>query len=86
MNFTRVARHRNKSGIDRVISGHSFANRRRFRESVRRRILVLEPLESRALLTVAQDLAGAIAPYQPALTSALNAATYLPLVRNQLTG
>jgi hypothetical protein len=45
---------------------------------------VLEPLEPRELLTLAQDLAAAIAPYQPALTSALNAATQLPLVGNQL--
>ncbi len=47
---------------------------------------MLEPLEARELLTVAHDLAGAIAPYQPALISVLNAATQLPLVRNQLTG
>jgi hypothetical protein len=47
--------------------------------------VVLEQLEERALLTVAHDLAGAIAPYQPALVSALNAASPLPLVERQLT-
>ena len=86
MNFTRVLRPQNTSSIDRVIAGHLFAHRRTFRESTRRRSLVFEPLEAREMLTVAQDLAGAIAPYQPALTSALNAATQLPLVGNQLTG
>jgi hypothetical protein len=86
MKFTRFARPRDKSGIDQATSGNPLAYRRRFRESVRRRTLVLEPLEARELLTVAQDLAAAIAPYQPALTSALDSATQLPLVRNQLTG
>jgi hypothetical protein len=44
----------------------------------------LEQLEAREMLTVAQELAAAIAPYQPALTSALDAAAQLPLVGNQL--
>ena len=37
------------------------------------------------MLSVAQDLANSIAPYQAALTSALNTATQLPLVGRQLT-
>jgi hypothetical protein len=61
------------------------ASRRRNKSGIRRRP-VFEQLETRELLTVAQDLAGAIARYQPALTAALNAATQLPLVGNQLTG
>lgn len=54
------------------------------RGAVRRRALTLERLESRELLSVAHDLATAIAPYQTALTAALNAATQLPLVGKQL--
>ena len=44
-----------------------------------------ELLECRAMLSVSQDLATAIAPYQSALTTALNVATQLPLVGHQLT-
>jgi uncharacterized repeat protein (TIGR01451 family) len=84
MRFTRFARPLNKSGIDQAASGHPLASRRWRRKSVHNRRLVLEQLEAREMLTVAQDLAAAIAPYQPALTSALNAATQLPLVGDQL--
>src|SRR5262249_423067 len=45
-----------------------------------------EVLEARRLLTVAQDLVADITPYQQAITTALNAATHLPLVGHQLTG
>ena len=38
------------------------------------------------MLSVAQDLVADIAPYQQALTTALNGATQLPLVGHQLTG
>ncbi len=46
---------------------------------------MVELLEDRAMLSVSQDLATAIAPYQSALTTALNVATQLPLVGHQLT-
>ena len=44
-----------------------------------------EVLEQRTMLSVAQDLAADVAPYQTALTTALHAATLIPLVGHQLT-
>ena len=46
----------------------------------------MEALEERALLSVAQDLVNELTPYQMALNTALNAATSLPLVGQQLAG
>jgi hypothetical protein len=82
MSFTRVPRARNRHGIHRA----NLRDILRRRSAVHRRRFVLEQLEARELLTVAHDLAVAIAPYQSALNSALADATRLPLVRNQLTG
>ena len=52
--------------------------------STRCRRTAFEPLEERALLTVAQDLVGQLAPYQTALDTALDTAARLPLVGDQL--
>src|SRR5262245_66601807 len=50
----------------------------------RRRLLAFEILEDRALLSIAQDLVNQLAPYQSSLSTALDAATSLPLVDTQL--
>src|SRR4051794_5845373 len=55
----------------------------RFRVDSRRRRPALELLEERAMLSVAQDIQNAIAPYQTALNTALDVATSLPLVGTQ---
>jgi Putative Ig domain/PKD domain len=43
----------------------------------------IQPLEDRALLSAGQDLVNQLKPYQTALTTAINAATSLPLIGNQ---
>ena len=84
MNYAQAVRRLNKFAIDRVISRDPRPHRRSIRDSLRRGTLLLEQLEARQMLTVAGDLAAAIAPYQPALTVALNAATQMPMVGTQL--
>ena len=54
--------------------------------NTRCRHMAFEPLEERALLTVAQDLVAQLTPYQTALDTALSTAARLPLVGNQLAG
>src|SRR5262245_49575941 len=66
--------------VHRRAAGATFLDRPRWLSPA------FEILEDRRLLTLAQDLVDDIAPYQQAITSALNAATQLPLVGNQLTG
>src|SRR6202789_224666 len=43
----------------------------------------IQPLEDRALLSAGQDLVNQLKPYQTALTTAIHAATSLPLIGNQ---
>ena len=86
MSNSGTARFGYKSGIDRVLSGHTSAYGCQSGKLRRRRLLKCEHLEARELLTIAHDLAVAVAPYQAPLVSALNAATALPLVGKQLAG
>ena len=78
----RLARDPRKSSqrrLNRRAAGANFFDRAQWLSPT------FEILEDRRLLTVAQDLVADITPYQQAITNALNAATQLPLVGNQLT-
>ncbi|MCC7084995.1 MAG: putative Ig domain-containing protein [Pirellulales bacterium] len=55
-------------------------------QTIRRRRPAFELLETRAMLTVAQDLVAEMTPYQSAISTALDNATSLTLVGNQLAG
>jgi hypothetical protein len=78
---------RRRSGLWDFKLGQPHHEKRRQRDALNLswRTPTFEILEERAMLSVAQDLANSIAPYQAALTSALNTATQLPLVGRQLT-
>src|SRR5262245_14822341 len=77
---TGAVRWRSRRYQNRRASGANFLDRARWLSPA------FEALEDRRLLTIAQDLVADITPYQQAITNALNAATQLPLVGNQLTG
>lgn len=58
-------------------------DRPRARIDGRRRLLAMEQLEERAMLSIAQDIHDLIAPYQSAINTSLDVATALPLVGHQ---
>jgi hypothetical protein len=56
------------------------------KDSRGRSCTAIQVLEDRLLLSAAQDLVNQIKPYQTALSTAINAATSLPLIGNQFKG